>query len=73
MLAQLALAAGQWEEAARQAGAGLALLSDWGVAWDKRIAWSGWVAWARILLQSAEAGRWPEMLPGLNGLGLVDG
>ena len=73
MLAQLALAAGQWDEAARQAGAGLALLSDWGVAWDKRIAWSGWVAWARILLQSAEAGRWPEMLPGLNGLGLVDG
>ena len=73
MLAQLALAAGQWDEAARQAGAGLALLSDWGVAWDKRIAWSGWVAWARILLQSAEARRWPEMLPGLNGLGLVDG
>ena len=47
------------------------LLGDWGVAWDKRIAWSGWVAWARILRQSAETRRWPELLPGLNGLGLV--
>ncbi|MBL6081253.1 hypothetical protein JMJ56_24975 [Belnapia sp. T18] len=73
LLAQLALAAGDWNAAALHAGAGLALLSDWGVAWDKRIAWSGWVAWARILLQSAEARRWPEMLPGLNGLGLVEG
>ncbi|MBL6458070.1 hypothetical protein JMJ55_22290 [Belnapia sp. T6] len=73
MLAQLALGAEQWEEAARQAGAALALLGDWGVAWDKRIAWSGWVAWARILQQSAEKRRWPEMLPGLNGLGLVEG
>ncbi len=73
MLAQLSLAAADWEAAARHAGAGLALLADWGVAWDKRIAWSGWVAWARILLQSAEARRWPEMLPGLNGLGLVEG
>jgi hypothetical protein len=71
MLAQLALIGGAWEMAADHARAGLDLLQDWGVAWDKRIAWSGWVAWARILLQSAEARRWPESLTGLNGLGMV--
>ena len=71
LLAQLALAAGDWETARDHAEAGLALLSDWGTAWDKRIAWSGWVAWARILRQSAETRRWPELLGGLNGLGLV--
>ena len=71
LLAQLALTAGEWEMAAAHARAGLDLLSDWGVAWDKRVAWSGWVAWARILLQSAERRSWPETLPGLNGLGLV--
>ncbi|TCZ66123.1 DUF6817 domain-containing protein [Roseicella aquatilis] len=71
MLAQLALTAGDWDMAGGHARAGLDLLQDWGVAWDKRIAWSGWVAWARILLQSAEARRWPESLTGLNGLGLV--
>ncbi len=71
MLAQLALTAGEWETAADHARAGLDLLAEWGVAWDKRIAWSGWVAWARILLQSAERRTWPEALSGLNGLGLV--
>jgi hypothetical protein len=71
MLAQLGLIAGDWDMAAGHARAGLDLLQDWGTAWDKRIAWSGWVAWARILLQSAESRRWPESLTGLNGLGLV--
>jgi len=71
MLAQLGLIASDWPMARENAAAGLALLQDWGVAWDKRIAWSGWVSWARILVQSAEAERWPETLAGLNGLGLV--
>jgi len=71
MLAQLGLIAGDWQMAADHAAAGLTLLQDWGVAWDKRIAWSGWVAWARILLQCAEGRRWPETLGGLNSLGLV--
>jgi hypothetical protein len=71
MLAQLGLIASDWPMARDHAAAGLALLQDWGVAWDKRIAWSGWVSWARILVQSAEAERWPETLAGLNGLGLV--
>ena len=71
LLAQLALTEGAWDAAADHARAGLDLLAAWGVAWDKRIAWSGWVAWARILLQSAERRRWPETLSGLNALGLV--
>lgn len=73
LLAQLALGEGDWDRAAAEARAGLDLLSDWGTAWDKRIAWTGWVAWARILLQSAERQKWPAALPGLNGLGLVGG
>lgn len=71
LLAQLALGEGAWDRAAAEARAGLDLLADWGTAWDKRIAWAGWVAWARLLLQSAERRCWPQALPGLNGLGLV--
>ena len=71
LLAQMALGESDWDRAAAEARAGLDLLSDWGTAWDKRVAWTGWVAWARILLQSAERQRWPQALPGLNGLGLV--
>lgn len=70
-LAQIALTAGDWDAALYHADQGLALLSAWGVAWDKRIAWSGWVAWARLLRQSAAAKTWPDTLGGLNGLGLV--
>jgi hypothetical protein len=71
MLAQIALGLGDWAEAEREAAAGLTLLAQWGTPWDKRIAWSGWVSWARILLQSAQRKSWPETLEGLNALGLV--
>ena len=72
MLAQLALTAGDFEAAERHAAAGLAALQAWGTAWDKRIEWAGWMAWARIELQNARARRWPENLAALNGLGLVE-
>ena len=55
MLAQLALTAGDFEAAERHAAAGLAALQTWGTAWDKRIEWAGWMAWARIELQNARA------------------
>ena len=55
MLAQLALTAGDFEAAERHAAAGLAALQAWGTAWDKRIEWAGWMAWARIELQNARA------------------
>ena len=71
MLAQIALGQADWAMAEREAAAGLTLLAQWGTPWDKRIAWSGWVSWARILLQSAQRRHWPETLEGLNALGLV--
>jgi hypothetical protein len=73
LLAQLTLAEGDWAKVRAPAEAGLRLLMAWGAAWDKHIAWTGWAAWARILLQSAERQRWPETLGGLNELGPVRG
>lgn len=71
MQAQIALAEGDWDMAEAAAQSGLDLLVQWGTPWDKRIAWSGWVSWARILVQSARRRTWPETLEGLNALGLV--
>ncbi len=73
LAAQLALTAQDYDAAQAHAEAGLAALQAWGTAWDKRIDWAGWMAWARILLQNARARQWPATLGGLNGLGLVSG
>lgn len=72
LLAQLALTDGDFETAEAQALAGLQALQSWGLAWDKRIAWEAWIAWARILLQHARKREWPQNLGALNGLGLVE-
>jgi hypothetical protein len=72
LLAQLALTTGDFDAAEQHAAAGLAALQAWGTAWDKRIEWAGWMAWARIELQNARARQWPENLAALNGLGLVE-
>lgn len=72
LLAQLALTTGDFDAAQAHAAAGLAALQAWGTAWDKRIEWAGWMAWARIELQNARARQWPENLAALNGLGLVE-
>jgi len=72
LLAQLALTAGDFDAAEQHAQAGLLALQTWGTAWDKRIAWNGWMAWSRILLQSAQGRQWPASLGALNGLGLVN-
>ena len=71
LLAQIGLLAGNYDIAERNAARGLQLLIDWGTSWDKRVAWSGWVAWARILLQRAAAKDWPKTLTEHNNLGLV--
>lgn len=71
MLSQLYLVKAEFEIAQKHAEQGLQLLCDWGTSWDKRVAWSGWVAWARILVQRAAAKEWPEHLQKLNNLGLV--
>lgn len=46
---------GQALEAQAHARTGLRLMLEWGTAWDKRLSWDAWVAWTRVLLQTAEA------------------
>ena len=70
VLAQLYLSAGRADEARRTAASALQAFSSWGNAWDKRVQWDAWVAWTRILLQSAEQGSWPERLDKLNNVAL---
>ena len=50
----------------------LARLLAWGTAWDKRVGWEAWVAWARVLQQhAAEREPFPETVMGVVNLGLV--
>lgn len=70
VLAQLYLSAGRRDEARVAAESALQLFSQWGNAWDKRVQWEAWVAWTRILLQSATHDTWPERLDKLNNLAL---
>lgn len=70
VLAQLYLSAGRNDDAACAAASALQQFSVWGNAWDKRVAWDAWVAWTRILLQSAQTASWPERLDKLNNLAL---
>ncbi len=70
-LAQFCLMDGQFQRAEDLARKGLELLCHWGTAWDKRIPWAGWVAWARVLLQNARSGSWPRTVRRHNNLGLV--
>ncbi|MEG2630690.1 MAG: tetratricopeptide repeat protein, partial [Comamonas sp.] len=70
VLAQLYLSAGRGADAERAANSALQCFSAWGNAWDKRVQWDAWVAWTRILLQSAQQGSWPARLDKLNNLAL---
>lgn len=70
VLAQLYLSAGRKDDAQAAAASALHLFSAWGNAWDKRVQWDAWVAWTRILRQSASEGGWPERLDKLNNVAL---
>lgn len=70
-LAQLLLIEEDFDAAARHAREGLRLLQGWGVQWDKRVSWAGWIVWARLLLQKAQDKSWPRTLRQHNNLGLV--
>jgi hypothetical protein len=70
-LAQLLLIEGDHERALQHAERGLDLLLAWGTPWDKRVPWHGWLAWARLLRQSAHSRSWPRTLRDHNQLGLV--
>jgi hypothetical protein len=73
LLAQIALLEKDFDAAATHAEAGLRLLRGWGVQWDKRVTWSGWMIWARLLRQNARERKWPATLRLHNNLGLVRG
>ncbi|XP_020594798.1 uncharacterized protein LOC110034900 [Phalaenopsis equestris] len=71
VLAQVYLGMERWEDAEGEAERGLRLLLEWGSAWDKRVAWEGWVAWVRVLLMKAKEKDWPKNPFGILNLGLV--
>ncbi|WP_423455368.1 DUF6817 domain-containing protein [Ottowia sp. VDI28] len=70
VLAQLYLITGRHAEAKAAAESALQCFSCWGNAWDKRVQWDAWMAWARILRQGADTGEWPERLDKLNNVAL---
>lgn len=70
VLAQLYLSAGRNADAAKAAESALQCFCCWGNAWDKRVQWDAWMAWTRILRQSAQEGRWPARLDKLNNMAL---
>jgi len=47
--AQLLCQDGQWEECKDAAKEGLKWLQLWGTNWDKRVAYEGWICWARCV------------------------
>lgn len=71
LLAQFALLEGEYDAAATHAHEGLRLLRCWGVQWDKRVSWQGWVIWGRLLAQNARERSWPQTLRRHNNLGLI--
>jgi hypothetical protein len=71
VLAQLYLIAGRRTESEAAAGSALQCYSAWGNAWDKRVQWDAWFAWARLLRQGARQGTWPERLDKLNNVALT--
>lgn len=70
LLAQLHLIAGRHAEALAAADSALQCYSSWGNAWDKRVQWDAWFAWARILRQGAQDREWPTRLDKLNNVAL---
>ncbi|KAB2624021.1 hypothetical protein D8674_015681 [Pyrus ussuriensis x Pyrus communis] len=71
VLGQVYLTEARFEEAEREAERGLTLMLEWGSAWDKRMTWEGWIAWARVLLMKAKERSWPQTSWGILNLGLV--
>mmetsp|Transcript_5010 Transcript_5010/g.8221 ORF Transcript_5010/g.8221 Transcript_5010/m.8221 type:complete len:414 (-) Transcript_5010:100-1341(-) len=54
------------------AARGLELQLQWGTAWDKRLSFSAWVAWTRVMHQRADDKLdWPENSWDVNNFGLV--
>ncbi|KAG8060878.1 hypothetical protein GUJ93_ZPchr0002g23653 [Zizania palustris] len=71
VLAQVLLNMEMYEDAVKQAEAGLKLLLEWGCSWDKRMPWEAWVSWGRAMLIKAKHKDWPHTSFGILSLGLV--
>jgi len=72
MLAQKLLHRNDFEAAEKVAEQALSLQQQWGVAWDKRLSFSAWIAWTRVLHQRAQdRNPWPVNSWDVNNLGLV--
>jgi hypothetical protein len=71
VLAQIYLQQGRFEEAESESSEAVKIMCEWGTAYDKRISWTGWIAWARVLNQSAREKNWPKTGLGMINLGLV--
>lgn len=72
LLAQKLLHRNDFDGARNAAEHALRLQQDWGTAWDKRLSFSAWVAWTRVLQQRAnDRVPWPKNSWEVNNLGLV--
>ena len=72
LLAQKLLHRNDFAGAEHVAAHALALEQQWGCAWDKRMSFSAWMAWTRVLHQRAQdRNPWPTNAWHVNNLGLV--
>ena len=44
---------------------------DWGVNWDKRVSFEGWIAWGRVVVFQSLRKEWPQTGGGVESLGAV--
>lgn len=72
ILAQKYLHKNDFDAGKEAAARGLELQLQWGTAWDKRLSFSAWVAWTRVMHQRGE-GRleWPSNSWNVNNFGMV--
>ena len=72
MLLQKFLHRNDYDAAVRVAEQALDLQQQWGTAWDKRLSFSAWVSWTRVLHQRAQNRQpWPSNSWDVNNFGLV--
>ena len=72
VLAQKYLHNNEFEAGKKAAARALELQFQWGTAWDKRLSFSAWVAWTRVMHQRAEDKLdWPANSWDVNNFGLV--
>ena len=71
ILSQIFLHEKEFAQASTHSQQALSKLVILGTCWDKRISFEGWLAWIRVLNQSAQDQKWVENSFQLLGLGLV--